>query len=783
MIWCNCISSNTLLVWLPREGYEGVVCRVGKCFFAGSVAILFGTFVHSASLYAQNSGATEIRIEGAQRIEAGTIRSYVPITHGQQITNEAMDSALKKLFATGLFADVVVQKEGNIVIVSVVENPIINRIAFEGNKRLSNDVLRDEIKMQPRIVYTRARVETDVKRLIDVYRRNGRFAASVEPKVIQLPQNRVDLVFEIVEGPVTEIRRINFVGNKHFNDNDLRSVVQTKESAWYRFLSSDDSYDPDRLAFDRELLRRFYLSKGYADFRVVSSVAELAPNREGFFITFTIEEGDRYRFGKIDVIAKFPDLNSETLQRHIKVKSGDWYNADAVQNIVLNLTDVVGTLGYAFVQVRPNVKREKQNNLINITFPISEGPRVFVEKINITGNDRTIDSVIRREITLVEGDAFNSAKMRQTRKRIRNLGFFEKVEVKNKRGSKPDQTVLDVNVREQSTGQVSLGLGLSSTSGVMGEFGIRERNLLGKGQDLLLKTTFAAESTEIDLQFTEPYFLDRDLSAGIDVFRTTRDMQDESSFEKESIGTGLRFGFKYFENLRQKLRYRISRDEVSNVKLSASTAIKEQQGAAVKSEISQSLTYDNRDDRLEPTQGIIGHFSTDVAGLGGGVKFFRTNIKAIKYFPITDNVIGSLRGSVGYIVGFGKDVRIVDRFFLGGSNLRGFQVAGAGPRDESTGDSVGGKFRYTSSGQLTFPMGLPNEMGIKGRLFADLGSLSDAESTLASIKDEQSLRASVGLGISWKSPFGPIVFDFSKPFLKKSFDKTEAIRFDFGARF
>jgi len=760
-----------------------VVFRRHLLIFLSAITIVVGASSEATRLFAQSLGATEIRVEGAQRIDPDTVRSYVAIRAGQKITTQGMDEALKRLFATGLFADVIVRREGSAVVVRVVENPIINRIAFEGNKRVPNEVLQDEVKLRPRIVYTRSRVQNDVQRLIDVYRRNGRFAASVEPKVIQLPQNRVDLVFEIDEGPITEIRRIGFVGNVKYSDSDLRSVVRTQESAWYRFLSADDTYDPDRLTFDRELLRRFYLSKGYADFRVVSAVAELAPNREGFFITFTIEEGERYRCGKFDVAAKSRDLSSDQLKSHVKIKNGDWYSADAVENVVLNLTDAVGTLGYAFVDIRPRVKRKKKERVIDITFRVREGPRVFVERIDITGNVRTIDPVIRREMTLVEGDAFNASKMRRARKRIRNLGFFEKVDVKNVTGSRPDKTVLQVKVRERSTGEISFGAGFSSSVGLLGEFGIRERNLLGKGQDLLLKTTIAAESSEIDLQFTEPYFLDRKLAAGVDLFRTTRDLQDESSFERKSLGAGLRLGFEYSDKLRQRLRYRISREEVTNVASTASLAIREQAGAAVKSEISQTLTYDSRDDRFLPTEGLVARFNTDLAGLGGSVRFVRTNVKATKFFPITEKITGSVGASAGYILGIGDDVRIVDRFFLGGPSLRGFEVAGAGPRDETTDDAVGGKFVYTGTAQLTFPIGLPNEFGIKGRMFTDIGSLSNSESTLATITDDKSLRASVGLGISWKSPFGPVVIDFSKALLKKDFDKTEVLRFDFGARF
>lgn len=760
-----------------------MVFRRRLLIYLAAITIIVGVSSENTRLYAQSVGTIDIRVEGAQRIEPDTVRSYVPIRAGQKITTQALDEALKKLFATGLFADVIVRREGSAIVVRVVENPIINRIAFEGNKRVSDDILEDEVKLRPRIVYTRSRVQNDVQRLIDVYRRNGRFAVTVEPKVIQLPQNRVDLIFEITEGPVTEIRRIGFVGNVKYSDSDLRSVVRTKETAWYRFLTADDIYDPDRLTFDRELLRRFYLSNGYADFRVVSAIAELAPNREGFFITFTIEEGERYRFGKIDVAAKLRDLSSDQLKGLIEVKNGDWYNADVVKNVVLNLTDAVSTLGYAFVDIRPRVKRKKKERVIDITFRVREGPRVFVERIDITGNVRTIDSVIRREMVLVEGDAFNASKTRRARKKIRNLGFFEKVDVKNVVGSRPDKTVLQVKVRERSTGEISFGAGFSTTNGFLGNVGIRERNLLGKGQDLLLKTTIAAESSEIDLQFTEPYFLDRKLSGGFDLFRTTKDLQDESSFQRKSFGAGLRLGFEYSDIFRQRLRYRITRDEVTDVASSASLAIKGQEGAAVKSEISQILTYDGRDDLFLPTKGVVARFNTALAGLGGVVKYIRTNVKATKYFPITEKFIGSIGGSAGYIIGLGKEIRIVDRFFLGGPSLRGFSVAGAGPRDETTGDSVGGKFFYRGSAQVTFPIGLPSEFGVKGRMFSDIGSLSNSESTLATITDEKSLRASVGFGLSWRSPFGPILIDFSKALLKEDFDKTEVFRFDFGVKF
>lgn len=737
----------------------------------------------AAQLRPDGVTATEIKVEGAQRIEAATVRTYVTIKAGDPISAEEMDRSLKKLFATGLFADVVIHQQGSVLVVRVVENPVINRIAFEGNKRLADDSLRTEIKLRPRVVYTRSRVRSDVQRLIDIYRRSGRFAAVVEPKVIQLPQNRVDLVFEIDEGELTEIRRITFIGNRNFDDGDLRGVIQTKETVWYRLLTVDDSYDPDRLTFDRELLRRFYLAQGYADFRVASAVAELAPDRKGFFITFTVEEGERYKFGKIEVKTTLRDLKAEQITPELPVVQGEWYNADKVEETIKKLTASVGNLGYAFVDIRPQVQRNRQSKDISVTFNVQEGPRVFVERIDISGNVRTIDPVIRREFVLVEGDAFNAAKMKRSRRRIRNLGFFDKVDVTNVPGSAPDKTIVKVGVQERSTGEISFGAGFSSSSGLLGDIGIRERNLLGRGQDLFLRLQAAQRATELELRFTEPYFLDRRLSAGFEVFRLTRDLQDESSFEKESTGFALNLGYNISEFLSQDIRYKLSRDEVTDVKDTASAAVKEQAGSAVTSSLAQTLVYDVRDSRFNPTEGFVGRLSNELAGLGGNVRFLRNRFNAAQYYPIRKSVIGSISGGGGYIFGLSDDIRLVDRFFLGGSNLRGFANFGAGPRDVSTDDALGGNWFYNGSLEVTFPLGLPEEFGIRGRVFSDMGSIGNVDTDEENVTDEPSLRASLGFGFSWRSPAGPVSIDFTKAVLKESFDELEVVRFNFGTRF
>jgi outer membrane protein insertion porin family len=736
---------------------------------------------------AQQAGSdfrvSEIRVEGSQRIEAETVRSYMSFRRGDVVSAAALDKSLKSLFVTGLFADVTLRREGQAVVVRVVENPIINRIAFEGNNRISDEILTDEVRLRSRVVFTRARVQQDVQRIIQIYRRSGRFSAKIEPKVIQLPQNRVDLVYEINEGDLTEIKKIAFIGNSDFSDSKLKRVIQTKETAWYRYFSASDTYDPDRLTFDRELLRRHYLAGGYADFRVVSAVAELSPDKKGFYITFTVEEGERYKFGKIDISTALRDLDAKEIRKHIKVFENDWYDADQVKNSVSALSDAAGSFGYAFVDVRPRVKRMRDKKLINIVFNIQEGPRVFVERINITGNLRTQDKVIRREFRLIEGDAFSTAKLRRSRQRINNLGFFEKVEVTNVPGATPDSTVVNVAVQEKATGEISFGAGFSSTSGVLGDITLRERNLIGKGQDINLRLSIGQRQQQIDLSFTEPYFLTRNLSAGFDIFRTTRDLQQESSFDRETTGGKLRMGYRINEHLIQNWFVGSREDKVTDVSSGASLAVKQQEGSALTTSVGHGLSYDLRNSRFSTTRGYLIRLDNEFAGLVGNVKYLKNELSGSYYYPVLEDVIASVSGGGGYIHGLDSNVRIVDRFFLGGADLRGFNNLGVGPRDVATRDAVGGNWFYRGSFQVRFPLGLPSELGFQGRAFTDLGSLGGTDGTAGVVTDTGSLRAAAGVGIGWNSPFGPISVDVSKTLLKESFDEVQTVRFSFGTRF
>ncbi|MFW0777392.1 MAG: outer membrane protein assembly factor BamA [Rickettsiales bacterium] len=759
---------------------------------AAAWGLLLASHTYSPALAAGNTSPItvsadkiqDVRIEGNQRIEGRTIVSYLGLTAGNTFSQHEIDSGLKNLYATGFFSDVKLLRSGNTLIVRVSENPVINKVAFEGNSRIETSDLESEVELTPRSVYSRDKVQSDVKRILDIYRRSGRYTATVEPKVIELDRNRVDLVYEITEGQQAMVEKITFIGNKEFSEGSLREAIRTEEARWYKFLTDSDKYDADRLQFDQELLRRFYRSEGYADFKVKSAHAELSPAKDAFYITFVVEEGEKYNFGEIKVISELKDQESPDFSEVITTEEGDTYDASAVEATVEAMTDKLGNRGYAFVDIQPQLVKDRDQRLANINYIIKPGPRVYVERINVTGNVRTLDEVVRREFRLSEGDPYNRAKLQRTEQRLNNLGFFERVEVKNEEGSAPDKTVVNVDVQERSTGEVSLGAGFSTTDGVLGEFGVRESNFLGRGQELRTRVTLAARRKQIELGFTEPYFLNRELATGFDIYRTRRDFLRESSYNMDIKGASLRMSYALQERVQHGVNYTLRQTDVNDVEPTASTYIKQQEGSNVTSSIGQFISYDDRDSKFAPTRGKIIRLDQEIAGLGGDSKFLKHEAKAAYYHPIASNWIASLTSTGGYVFGFGgKDVRINERFFVGGDDLRGFRTAGIGPRDSATGDALGGNAYYTGSAELIFPLGLPEEVGLSGAVFSDVGSLWKIDDTGAGIFDDNVMRVSAGVGVLWTSPFGPIRVDFARALVDEPEDETETFRFSFGTRF
>lgn len=717
----------------------------------------------ATSFVPQISGTIKtITVEGSQRLEPDTVRSYIDLKPGQSYNREALDQALKALFATELFADVQIRDNAGALVIQVKENPVINRIVLEGNKRLKEDKIRPEIRLAPRQIFSRSKVRADVARIIELYRRQGRFAATVEPKMVPQSQNRVDVVFEIVEGPKSKVRKINIIGNKEFSDGRLRGEMATKQTGLTKIFSSGTSYDPDRMSYDQQKMRQFYLTEGYADFRVISAVAELTPDKRDFIITYVVEEGQRYKFGDVDVDSDIRDVKPETLKPLVKMRKGQWYNAKQVEDTVDTLSETAGLLGYAFADVRPEFNRDKEALTMSVTFKVADAPRVYVERIDINGNTHTKDKVVRREFRLAEGDAFNSFRVKRSRDRIQSLGFFqEKLEIEQKRGSAPDKVILEANVEEKSTGELQVSAGYSSLENFIVSLSIRERNFMGKGQEVRASVDYSRYSKSVEIGFTEPYVFDKNIAVGFDIFR--RDYNSfrfvsgndrDTTYEQSTTGFQLRAGVPLTEFMSLALRYGLSFDDVTLDRrtyyfngacdpLLAGRYLCDAIGKRTTSSVGYSLVFDNLNNRIRPSAGHRVVFGQDFAGLGGSTRYIRTSVNAKKYWGLGSGFIFSVGGEAGYIKGLGQQVRLTDRFFLGEPQIRGFDIRGVGPRvirtfydvnsnppapqtgrNNNTDDSLGGDKYYLGRLELEIPLGSGGrELGLRPSIFADAGAV------------------------------------------------------------
>ncbi len=716
-----------------------------------------------------------IAVAGAERLEPQTIVSYIRLRTGQVYTQAAADQALKDLYATELFASASIANNNGDVVITVVENPVINRIVLEGNKRIKNDKILPEIKLAPRQIFTRSKVRADVSRIVELYKRQGRFAATVEPKMVELSQNRVDVVFEINEGPKSKVRQINIIGNEAFSDGELRSEMVTKQARPTRFFSSRTSYDPDRLAFDQQKLRQFYLTEGYADFRVVSAVAELTPDKRDFIITYVVEEGQRYKFGDVAVQSELRDFSSDGLTKNLPMHEGDWYNAKQVEDTSDQFKELAGTFGYAFAEVDPQFKRNKDDLTMDVSFVLREAPRVYVERVDVNGNTLTQDKVVRREFRLVEGDAFNSLQVKRSENRIKSLGFFqENFEISQKEGTTPDRIALEANVEEQATGQLQLSAGFSSIESFILAASIQQRNFRGRGQTVGAGVNYSRYSKSANLSFSEPYVFDRNISAGIDIYR--RDLNSfnylnsnrNTTFQQSTTGAQLRLGVPLTEYTSLVGSYTLNFDDVSLDKsqffsnrldppnltcdpLLAGRYLCEAVGKRTSSILGLTFAYNSLNSRLRPTSGRSASLTGEFAGLGGSVKYARLRGKAAQYWGIGKGFIFSIQAEGGAIEPIGGgSVQLTDRFFLGEPQIRGFDIRGVGPRvlrqpiiadpaspdlnnpnplvvtdrNRVSDDALGGQFYYLGRAELEIPLGSGvKELGLRPSIFADIGAL------------------------------------------------------------
>jgi outer membrane protein insertion porin family len=740
-----------------------------------------------------------IKVEGNQRIETGTILSYMLVQPGDPFDPDRLDRSLKTLYATGLFQDVRLNRDGDTLVVRLVENPLVNRVAFEGNHKLTDDQLRPEMQLKPRAVFTPALAEADRQHILDLYARRGYYNARVDPQVIRLGENRVDVVYQINDGSVTLISKIVFVGNHEFSEDRLSEVINSREERWWRFLSTSDEYAPERLNFDKELLRRFYLKNGYIDFEVKDAKSELAPDRSGFFLTFTISEGDRYRVGKVTINSQLRNLNGDALRGNLQIDPGDWYDGDAVQRSVDAIELDVHNRGYAFVEVKPQIVRDNAKHTVDLIFDVGEGPRVYVERIDIVGNTRTKDKVIRREFRLSEGDAFSAEAVRRSRQRLQDLNYFNNVQINTAPGSTPDKAVLTATVEEKATGELTVGGGYSTDAGALLDVGLSERNLVGTGVSAGINGVLAQKRSSVTASITDPYFLDRNLVAGADVFLIQTNYLGTEPYDERRIGFDVRAGYDFNEYLRQVWTYSLVGRTVFNVATNASFFILQEEGYTLLSQVSQAITYDHRDSKVDPHTGYLVSLGNDVAGLGGNAQFVRTNVNG-QYFVPFDRFTGnsdwglSLTAGFGYLWNEGQQEQIIDRFYLGGDNLRGFQIGGAGPHDAVTGDPVGGRMIWTQSTELHYPLPISADIGLSGRAFVDVGGLTEASFQNASscreatgapcvIADSPTPRVGVGVGLSWHTQFGLLNVDLTPFVIKQPHDQTQIFRFGFGTRF
>ncbi|CDX14816.1 Outer membrane protein assembly factor BamA [Mesorhizobium plurifarium] len=756
----------------------------------------------AATSVAEAAVISRVEVSGNQRVDAETIRNYISIKPGKPFSSSDIDDAVKALFGTGLFSDVQINQVGSSLVVKVSEYKVVNQVLFQGNKKLKDNALQAAIQLKPRATFSQQALDADVEAVKTAYKRIGRDDAAVTTQIMDLGDNRVNVVFNINEGGRSQIAAINFVGNHAYSSRRLSDVINTKRSSWLSFVLRDDVYDEDKLRADQELLRRFYYNHGYADFQVVSAVGELDDTTNKYTVTITVQEGDRYTFGDVSVESTIPEVDSKSLESVVETHKGDVYNAKDVEDSIVALTEKVAGSGYAFAQVTPRGDRNFENHTISVVYTIDQGTKAYIERIEIRGNDRTRDYVIRREFDVSEGDAFNQVLIQRAKKRLENLDYFQSVEISTVPGSAPDQVVLVVNVVEKSTGEFSVGAGYSTggdTPGPSIEGSITERNFLGRGQYIKLSAGGGKHSRDFALSFTEPYFLGRRIAAGFDIYKSTREYDH---YDTDTTGATVRFGLPITDNISTQLAYNISQEKYSLSdncttngdydpgKCTISQAIRDgvEESPWLKSSVSLGLVYNTIDDMKNPHEGLYITGTTEFAGLGGDAKWVKFTGRASVYQTLSEqlDIVGLVSGGAGYLAGYGNgDLRIFDMFQSNDRMIRGFEYGGIGPVAADADDHLGGTTYFNASAEAQFPLPvIPESFGLRGAVFADAATLygnklEDVDQGSVGMK----LRASVGVGLMWASPFGPIRIDYAIPVKKEPTDKTQEFNFGIATRF
>ncbi len=754
-------------------------------------------FFDSLQSYASNHIISTLEVVGNNRIDDATIINYSGIDPGDLYDENIIDESLKKLYETQLFSDVIIKYENSKLLIEVKENFLINQVAFEGNKALDDKSLESLTKLKSRSTFSNEKLEQDIATIINAYRSAGRYSVFVEPKIIKLDFNRINLIFEINEGNVTKITDINFIGNLNYSDRNLRNAIATKRSTFIdKIWGTGKSYDNSMMEYDKELLKQFYRNNGYVNFKVLSSVAELNAQSDRFLITFTVQEGERFNFGDISITDQINTNTIDRITKVIKTVKNDVYSEKKMEDSALLIVDLLRDNGHPFVQINTIEKVNLADNTIDINYVISNGPPVYIERIDINGNQRTFDYVIRRQLAISEGDAFNQSYLNKSIRNIRSLNFFSDVKVDTLQGSASDRRIVRINISEKPTGSLAFGAGYSSLTGVVGTIKLAEQNLLGKGQRVSLDLTLGGNQNLANISFTEPTFLDSPVSAGFDIYGNETDYSDQSGYKNKTVGAGVRFGFPLSEELKLNLKYSYTNNEVYGVPSGAALSLRQLEGNRSISEVGYSLVYNDLDNTYTPTNGLFLDFSQDIAGLGGDIKYMRSEISGNYYIDFTKNIVGSMSFDLGHIFGLDdQKINISDAFMDPGYVLRGFQTRGISPRlkaddnvtaalSGSNEEAIGGNTYIAASTGIQFPIpSFTEEYGIKGGVHLNAGTLFGSDLDEAIINDSNSIRTSIGASIFWDSPIGPLRFDFTEAINKETFDRTEFFQFSGGTSF
>lgn len=749
-----------------------------------SLAFLVISAALASSALAQSFRFSNILIEGNNRVEYGMILARAGLKQGEGYDAAELNDAYQNIVATGLFETIDFKPSGGTLKITVVERPTINRISFEGNNRINNSEIDALVQSEQGRVFNPLQVEKDVAAITDAYRSKGRVAASITPKIIKLSDNRVNLVFEIAEGGIVEIERLSFVGNRDFSDQRLRRVLETKQAGFFRFLIAKDTYVADRIDFDKQVLTDFYRSRGYVDFRVLDVEPELTRNRNAYFLTFTVEEGQAYKFGKISVRSEYPGVDADEYAKQLRLSAGDVYSPTSIDNEIARLEIQATKDEYDFLRVEPVISRNPETLSLDLEFVLKRGERIFIERIDIEGNTATLDRVLRRQFDAVEGDPFNVREIREAANRIRALGFFSRSDVTARAGSSSDKMIIDVDVTERATGSVTFGGNYNTATGISAVASYSETNFLGRGQGLEFAYSRGESNNRLSFDFSEPAFQGNDVRLGLSAGYSDTD-NENALYDTRIASFSPSLGFSVGDETRLNLRYRLASEDLTDV-TSSSAILLAEEGRKTTSALGYTLTYDNRRSGLNPDAGVVFRVSQDYAGLGGDNNYLKTSALASAQTTVVDDAItlkATLEG--GLLSYFSGNSRVTDRYFLGTQYIRGFAPNGIGPRDENTDDALGGNRFAVARFEAEFPIGLPEEYGISGGIFYDAGSLWDvgAPDVSGVTSNDFELRQVVGASIFWNTPIGPLRFNWSEIVAKQDQDRDQSFELTISTEF